>query len=147
MSNFKLPSKLRTANQKSIAQKLSDALPSFKELVNSEMMPKLVHPMQMVAWKNQPNEWELVVFAVDNMMRQMQGQGFYTAYSSNNDGSEGSAVLLDHAGREHTVNGYEFFAITKLMFVTWLNMPMSDEAIDLYLEFKASDMKIFQILD
>ena len=147
MSTFKLPSKLRNANKKSIAKQLSDALPSFKELVNSEEMTKVVHPMQMFGWKNQPNEWELVVIAVDNMMRHMQGQGFYSSYACENDASEGWAYLLDHSGTEHRVNAEEFFAIAKLMFVTWLQLPMSDKAYDLYLDFKASDNKIWKILD
>ena len=130
---------------KTVAEQLIDELPSFSELANHELMNKIVSPFEIMAWKGQPNEWELIVFAVDNICQKMLGRHYHSSYSVvNSDPANGGAYLLDNTGDKVYVDGYEFFAITKLFFVTWLEMPMSDKAYDLYLELKE---EFYEILD
>ena len=130
---------------KTVAEQLIDELPSFSELANHELMNKIVSPFEIMAWKGQPNEWELIVFAVDNICKKMLGRPFYSSYSViDSDPSNGAASLKDNTGNTVHVDGYEFFAITKLFFVTWLEIPMSDKAYDLYLELKED---FYEILD
>lgn len=122
---------------KTTAQNLNEALPTYDELCGHELLSRIIG-IGMFS----PSSREKIATAVNQMMFTMMGKGWFTGYDLDTD----TATVLDHAGGEYTVTIEEFDAMTKFCFMTWLEMPVSDKAYDLYLDFKC-DPKIWKILD
>lgn len=127
------------------AKQVVELYPSFHELMKNPMIKKLLHPMVIYAFSNS-QEWEGVSMAVQQMVLNVGDRQWYNGYSISKKGN-GTAWVLDHAGREYKVDGITFWALTKIMFCSWLRVELSDEAIKASENFKYNNKNIYSILN
>jgi len=134
---------------KQAISKVNKLFPSCNELMNDEQykMGNIIHPMTLFAFKNSL-QWEGVTQAVGNMLTQMFELGYVSYYDFDNVTGKGSAGVYDAQGRVHTIEGLDKFkALTKIMYMSVLGMPLTDEQRNAMYEFKCSDSKLIQIMD
>ncbi len=127
------------------AKRVVDLYPTFHELMKDKHLEKVLHPIQRVAFMNS-QEWEGVAMALNNMMLGVFDIGWYNDYSITKKGN-GSATVLDSQSREYEVNGYTFWAMTKMVFCEYLEYDLSDEALRASQDFKWHNKDVSRILD
>ena len=127
------------ANPKKLAKQLNAALPSFDELAQHEMLPRIIGIGMML-----PSKRERIATAVQHMVAQMMKNKWYRYYSV----EDNEAVVYDHASREYVVTMEEFEVLTKIMFTQWLGIQLdfTQEQQDLYCAFKWQS-KMYSILN
>lgn len=149
MSKYKQDLSLDNPELNQSAVQLSEALPSFDEIMNNTDIfdiKKVLSPLQYVAFAHS-QQWEGVIQAVDNIYNAMMGRNVVKTYFFPGNDVSGSATLLDHMNREYEVDIAECFAVVKVCYLSNVEYVFSDEQHELYIEFRASKKKIYMILD
>tara|TARA_R110000782_G_scaffold182597_1_gene272939 strand:- start:8 stop:598 length:591 start_codon:yes stop_codon:yes gene_type:complete len=136
-----------------VAQRVIDIYPSIEELSNHELVVKLHKGWDL---SKISNKVELVSGAVHHICKSMYGLGFYksTFFTPENDPFDvntgknigGEGIIYDSQQRTHKVGYLEFIALTKVMICSFLEIPLTDEQHEVYLDFK-SIPHIWSILD
>jgi hypothetical protein len=116
-------------NPQELAKKLNSILPTFDELAQNEMLPRIIGLGMML-----PSKRERIATAVNQMTMTMMGSKFYNYYSV----EENVAEVEDHMGRTYQVTMEEFEVLIKIMFTSWLEytLKLTPEQGDLYNAFK-----------
>ena len=140
-SKFK---KMETNKEVRLAKRVVELYPSFHELMKNSTIPNILNPMERGMFRNN-SEWEGITIAVDKMCRNTQDLGWYDGYSISKKGN-GTGTVLDHMGRTYEVDGMVFWALTKIMFCSWLGVDVGREAYESMLDLKEVGNN-FKILD
>lgn len=149
MAKYKSDISLDNPDLNQSAVQLSEALPSFDEIMNNTDIfdiKKVLSPLQYVAFRSS-QQWEGVVQAVDNIYNAMMGRNVTKTYFFPGNDVTGKATVIDHMGREYEVDIAEFYGIIKVCYLSNVEYVFSDEQHELYIEFRASKAKIYKILD
>ena len=126
-------------NPEQLAKQLNSILPTFDELAQHEMLPRIIGIGMML-----PSKRERVATAVQHMVAQMMQNKWYRYYSV----EDNEAVVYDHASREYTVTMEEFEVLTKIMYTQWLGykLDFTQEQVEIYQAFKWQD-NMYSILN
>ena len=139
---------------KTEAQNLIDAYPSFDELLKHEVVSSILSQQELFFISNKVH---LLSTAVDRMCKSMYDLGFFqsTFFFAENDPFDentglnmgGHALIYDAAGRTHEVDYIEFMALSKMLFCSFLRIELNYNQLLSLSNFKNSSSKIARIID
>ena len=138
----------KTINTEKIAKEVINILPSFNEMMNDDkyLMNKVLHPIQRWAFSKSLC-WEGVAMGVHKMCYDMFGLGLYSSYNINNENNTGYAYVYDANGGEHKLDAITFMALTKVLLVSFLQIPLTEEQGAAICKFHNSSSTIARILN